>query len=348
MSNPFSNPLPGVPRVESPFFDQILAREFSQLPEEWRRVAVDLHRDGFAVIDFPDPEFLHRAEAIKGALQDKFDWRQWQSDGYARGDGLRVQDAWLFDDNVKSLAANPTVLQLLSALYGRRAWPFQTLNFPVGTQQHYHTDSVHFSSVPERYMCGVWVALEDVDMESGPLVYYPGSHKWPIYVNEHLGVGTGRGNYEGLWRDLVAHSGIQPAYFTPRKGQALIWAANLLHGGARQTNPRKTRWSQVTHYFFDDCAYYTPLLSDPITGRIHFREMLDIATGQSVPNTYCGAKIAADFIRDAGERPGAAVLPVNFDARLYLAANPDVAAAGVDARQHYLQFGFREYRKLRP
>ena len=56
---------------------------------------------------------------------------------------------------------NTGILSLFSTLYGRRAWPFQTLNFPVGTQQHYHSDSVHFSSVPERFMCGVWVDLED-------------------------------------------------------------------------------------------------------------------------------------------------------------------------------------------
>ena len=33
--------------------------------------------------------------------------------------------------------------------------------------------------MPEGFMCGVWVALEDMDMENGPLVYYPGSHKLP-------------------------------------------------------------------------------------------------------------------------------------------------------------------------
>jgi predicted SAM-dependent methyltransferase len=41
-------------------------------------------------------------------------------------------------------------------------------------------------------------------------------------------------------------------------------------------------------------------------------------------------------------------LPADFDAALYLAANPDVADAGVDAVTHYLAFGRGEGRKLRP
>ena len=100
---------------------------------------------------------------------------------------MRLQDGWKFDEDVLSLATNATVLEILSTLYGRKAWPFQTLNFPLGTQQHYHSDAVHFSSVPERFMCGVWVALEDIGEEQGPLEYYPGSHAWPIYSNEHIG-----------------------------------------------------------------------------------------------------------------------------------------------------------------
>jgi len=40
--------------------------------------------------------------------------------------------------------------------------------------------------------------------------------------------------------------------------------------------------------------------------------------------------------------------PTGFDAAAYLLANPDVAAAGVDAAQHYRQFGQREGRRLQP
>jgi ectoine hydroxylase-related dioxygenase (phytanoyl-CoA dioxygenase family) len=36
-------------------------------------------------------------------------------------------------------------------------------------------------------MCGVWVALEDIDMGNGPLIYYPGSHRVPEVTMKELG-----------------------------------------------------------------------------------------------------------------------------------------------------------------
>jgi len=180
------------------------------------------------------------------------------------------------------------------------------LNFPVGTQQHYHSDAVHFSSVPQGFMCGVWVALEDISEQAGPLVYYPGSHKLPILVNEHLGVTSfanidpydNYGRFEEVWRALVDAAGLQRATFCPHKGQAFIWAANLLHGGDRHRDPTRTRWSQVTHYFFDDCAYYTPLLSDPFCGSIFFRNgTIDISTGKQVANRYVDRDIRRNSSR---------------------------------------------------
>ncbi|MGA9422663.1 MAG: methyltransferase domain-containing protein [Rhodanobacteraceae bacterium] len=47
-------------------------------------------------------------------------------------------------------------------------------------------------------------------------------------------------------------------------------------------------------------------------------------------------------------RPLGEELPHDFDAALYLAANPDVARSGMDAALHYLSYGRDENRKLRP
>lgn len=352
----FEKLLPGVPSVESPFFEHIFSDP--SVDDETRRVARELNQNGFAVIDFPDEEFDSVAEAIKSTLHDKFRWDEWRNIGFSAGEGMRILDAWATNEHVKHLAVNQKIISLLTRLFGRQAWPFQTLNFPVGTQQHYHTDSIHFSSMPERFMCGVWTALEDIGEDAGPLVYYPGSHKWPIYTNEHLGLCSAESptklnqqTYEPLWEALVELHGVKPQTFQAKKGQSLIWLSNLLHGGHKQTNPEKTRWSQVTHYYFEGCAYYTPMYSDPFYGSINFFHLKNLVTGERTTNQYSGFEIPEDFITQSRERHPKgtmAVLPPDFDPELYLLANKDVFDAGADPFYHYRHFGWKENRRLRP
>jgi hypothetical protein len=341
-SSPFKNPLPGVPHIESPFFDAL----FADADDATRALAVQLRMQGYVVIDFPDPDIHAMAEAIKTNLVS-----HWPSDAFeqfrkGQGSALRLQDAWTFDDNVKRIACNDAVLELLGKLYGVPAWPFQTLNFPVGTEQHFHTDAVHFSSTPERFMCGVWVALEDITLDNGPLQYYPGSHSWPLFTNEHIGCCVSKFDqkptqaiYHELWQALVDAKRVAPEKFLAKKGQALIWAANLLHGGCAHLNKSLSRWSQVTHYFFENCAYYTPMNSDPFYGTIDFRELVNIKTGKVMPQRYAGQTIPESFVAGLG---------MCFEASSYLAANPDVAKAGVDPFEHYLRHGQKEKRPLRP
>lgn len=69
-----------------------------------------------------------------------------------------------------------------------------------------------------------------------------------------------------------------------------------MHGGTKQLDPSRTCWSQVTHYFFDECAYYTPMMSDPFYGSIAFRTLTNIMTGQQVPNRVTRYAVPARFI----------------------------------------------------
>lgn len=179
---------------------------------------------------------------------------------------IRFQDAWKNIENVRQLAHDPAIISALIQLMGRKPLPFQTLNFPVGTRQAVHSDTIHFNTIPSGFMVGVWVALEDIDMTNGPLIYYPGSHKLPEYSMYDLELGNGYQNYnkyEIKIQKMVDDLGFKPSYGTIKKGEALIWHSNLIHGGHVQTDLTKSRHSQVTHYFFEDCKYYTPMNSEP-------------------------------------------------------------------------------------
>jgi hypothetical protein len=227
-------------------------------PEQ--RVALD--RDGFLVIDSVAP--VETLDAVVADVKPFFGKPPYEEGGvrYFRN---RIQDAWKLSANVKALALAPPVLALLEDLYGRKPLPFQTINFLRGSQQAAHADSIHFNTIPEGYMCGVWVALEDMDMDNGPLVYYPGSHKLPYVRPADFGVEAkwdNYPNYEEYAADTIVREGLEPAYATIKKGQAIVWAANLIHGGAPQSDRSRTRHSQVTHYFFEGCTYYTPMRTE--------------------------------------------------------------------------------------
>ena len=131
--------------------------------------------------------------------------------------------------------------------------------------------------------------------------------------------------------------------------------ANLLHGGDRQNDLSLTRWSQVTHYYFEGCAYYAPLFSDPFYGKIKFREVLNFATGRAATHLVGGHAVPEEFIKSAMLKPvvrdeaalATGELPADFDGDSYLKLNPDVAAAGAEPRKHYLEFGAAEGRRWR-
>jgi hypothetical protein len=48
----------------------------------------------------------------------------------------------------------------------------------------------------------------------------------------------------------------------------------------------------VSHYFFEGCAYFTPMYSDMPTGRLFVRDpMVDISTGKRVWSTVAGKRV---------------------------------------------------------
>tara|TARA_B100001094_G_scaffold333231_1_gene409674 strand:+ start:3132 stop:3815 length:684 start_codon:yes stop_codon:yes gene_type:complete len=176
----------------------------------------------------------------------------------------RVQDAWQENSYVKEIALHTNIINKIYEVYDNKPLPFQTLNFMKGTQQKAHSDTIHFNSSPANNMCGVWVALEDIDNDNGPLFYYPGSHKDATYSMQDFNLEPISENYKEYEKRLseqIIKKGYVKRYGTFKKGYGIIWAANLLHGGEPVKDNRRTRYSQVTHYFFESDLYYTPMLS---------------------------------------------------------------------------------------
>jgi hypothetical protein len=283
-----------LPWVESPFFEEILSSK--NLSEERANLAKEYNKNGFVVLSGILPiELIDkvRQDVETKAFDPNFPIKTHRNE-------TRVQDFWKVSDASRDLARYPKVLEVLDFLYGRAAIPFQTLNFRVGSQQRAHSDTIHFSSLPARFMCGAWVALEDITEESGPVFYYAGSHKLPEYDFSHIRDSTDLTTYdnyieyEDFIERIVAENKLKKQKFLAKKGDLLIWSSNILHGGSPVTRQGVSRLSQVTHYFFEDCYYYTPMLSNMATRELYLRDKLtDIRTGKRMNLTYNGHKLNA-------------------------------------------------------
>ncbi|MES1249235.1 MAG: hypothetical protein ABUL46_01050, partial [Chitinophaga rupis] len=99
-------------------------------------------------------------------------------------------------------------------------------------------------------------------------------------------------DYVNFIEEIVKTLGLKKQILTIKKGQAMIWASNLLHGGERINTPGASRLTQVTHYYFADCIYYVPRLSDIAINKLYLNDLTNIRTGEKVKNTYFGEKVS--------------------------------------------------------
>ena len=183
----------------------------------------------------------------------------------------RIQDAWYINKAVWKVAASKRVRSVLTHLYDQSPRAFQTLNFKYGTQQPTHADTIHFNSEPFGSMCGVWVAFEDIGPDQGPLRIYPGSNALPEMNYTDFGLVSDTKEYPKYLTALesvIEQNGFKERHATIKKGQAVIWAANTLHGGAPQNDLSLTRHSQVTHFYMGDPKTWRPSFSK--NGRAYF------------------------------------------------------------------------------
>jgi len=277
------------PWVDSPYFPDLIRR--AGLTPEKEKLVRSFARDGYVILDPKIPE-----ETLERAARDM---REIPPDDLLFSDATRLQDAWTKSDAIRQVAIAPAVMEALQAIYQRHPYPFQTLSFRCGSQQKTHSDTIHFGSIPYGFMCGVWVALEDIDEANGPLHYYPESQKLPVYDLLDIGVTAftqaesfeNYARYEQFVEGMMIREGLGRVEFHVKRGQALIWASNLFHGGTPIRDLTRSRLSQVTHYHFHGCIYFAPLLSDPGLGKLHVRKLVDITTGAIIPQFYNDIRI---------------------------------------------------------
>ena len=169
----------------------------------------------------------------------------------------KILDTYHHMPSAQPMVFNAAVQHFLRTVFEEDLWAFQGLHFERGSTQAVHQDTAYVVSEKPLQMCASWLALEDVQAGSGELIYYPGSHHsfkdW-LYSGKYKHYNHERDKHEehlGQLDSLVRRAqeqGIALESFLPKKGDVLIWSADLAHGGSQITDASLTRRSLVTHF----------------------------------------------------------------------------------------------------
>lgn len=201
----------------------------------------------------PQKTFLFECQAVaRGAIA----WNDKLTSSASKG-----LDFHWFSENYRNLIFTQKIREFIDLVFERPSMATQSLSFYLGSSQGAHQDWAYVTySLPTQFLAS-WTALEDVTPPAGELFYHSGSHR----LDEFLFDGAHKSPHEAK-RANSSYSGKADAQtysdqlqgrcealgmwrrtFLPRRGDTLIWAAELVHGG-NPVSAGKTRKSIVAHY----------------------------------------------------------------------------------------------------
>lgn len=259
--------------MESPAntYDRLDSREalpqkqvFRELDEEVQEELLPWSEKGYVILKkfFSDQEIDQvntEVDHLIKSNQVKFKW------------GTKIMFAIKKSQLLYDFGSSERLMKILSLLMDKPVQLFQSINFLTGSQQKTHSDSFHMTTFPKGNLIAIWVALEDISADSGPLHYYPGSHKLPYIMNrDYDNVGTKYelgsktyADYTDRIEEEIEKKHLQKEVLLAEKGDVLIWHANLLHGGEPVQNEKSTRKSMVFHYYTEDAICFHEITQRP-------------------------------------------------------------------------------------
>ena len=198
----------------------------------------------------------------------------------------KMHDLHSASEAARRVSFAPAIRRFLQLVFERPPLAFQSLQFNYGTEQPIHQDTAYVIVDSPRELAASWIALEDIAPDSGELEYYVGSHR----LDDFLWEGQFKSKPDAIGPDHPEHlrflqhlhdasaaKGLKRQQFRPKRGDALIWHADLAHGGSKIVDKGRTRKSIVTHY--------CPSSASPGYYR-HMRHSEKIACGEGCYYTY--------------------------------------------------------------
>ncbi|MGE3770453.1 MAG: phytanoyl-CoA dioxygenase family protein [Bdellovibrionales bacterium] len=156
---------------------------------------------------------------------------------------------------------NRISLMLQDYLFAAPTAVYTSLTFEQGSEQNFHRDTPVFDTNPPFYYFGMWIPLEDVDADNGPLRAYKGGHLVPDVNRYEIAKqffpdlrDVPSSDHPGLWntyQDALAkrceEMGLPIVPIHVQAGDTVIWHPQLPHGGSPQKDKSRTRLSFLMH-----------------------------------------------------------------------------------------------------
>jgi hypothetical protein len=225
-----------VPRLDRPDIDEAA---LTPVQLAWRR-------DGIVVL----PRLL------SDALIDTYCDRYLKDSSDLQGDR-----PYLAVPELKEIALYPPLMRHLKDLIGEPMMLHLCLTGWQSSERDWHQDDYLNPEYVNSWYSAVWMALDDVDPDSGPFEYIPGSHQWPLLRREKVRALLPVS--EILRRDWAKRTErfVVPAIeaeinrrdakacqFIGKRGDVLIWHGRLLHRGSKPKRPGTVRKGLICHY----------------------------------------------------------------------------------------------------
>ncbi len=107
-----------------------------------------------------------------------------------------------------------------------------------------HQDTWYLDTKIKGNLVGVWIALEDITLESGPFCIYTNADSREFKRDEY--------NFDDLENDLSfkrEQSDSHRFLFLANKGDILIWDSLSIHGALESSSVSATRKSLTAHFY---------------------------------------------------------------------------------------------------
>jgi hypothetical protein len=163
--------------------------------------------------------------------------------------------------SMRDVCLYPELVELVEKLIGVPLALFLSLSGLKSSRREWHQDFYLKPGYENVHYLAVWIALGDIDPDSGPYEFVPGSHRLPTLRNElveewlqpeeRVAVGAPRiaeRFVTAACNELIAERELEVRQFVPKRGDVLVWHHSLLHQGSRPNNPNLLRPGVIAHF----------------------------------------------------------------------------------------------------